>query len=164
MNCIAPGCRNWLQKNPSVSYHRLPKDPQLLKKWLHVLKRKDVPARASRIYSQHFAEEDFAMKGTFDAATESFRMERSHRTTLKRSACPSIFKGYGVGVTDRSTSLTSESSKSRTEPRRRRESIEPEDDNFIPEKVFILEETVQEEAEEGCQRHVLQSRLGLSEC
>uniref|UniRef100_A0A8C7CID3 THAP domain-containing protein 1 n=1 Tax=Oncorhynchus kisutch TaxID=8019 RepID=A0A8C7CID3_ONCKI len=70
-NCIAPGCRNWLQRNPSVSYHRLPKDPQLLKKWLHVPKRKDVSARASRICSQHFPEEDFEMKGTFDALSAS---------------------------------------------------------------------------------------------
>uniref|UniRef100_A0A8K9XDG8 THAP domain-containing protein 1 n=1 Tax=Oncorhynchus mykiss TaxID=8022 RepID=A0A8K9XDG8_ONCMY len=90
MNCIAPGCMNWLQINPSdpsVNYHRLPKDRQFLKKWLHVLKRKDVPARASRICRQHFSEAD---------------CDEGH------------FVCYGVGVTDRpsSTSLTLESSKS----------------------------------------------------
>ncbi|KAK6304743.1 hypothetical protein J4Q44_G00253290 [Coregonus suidteri] len=82
MNCIASGCMNWLQKNPSVSCHRLPKDPQRLKKWIHVLKRKEVPARASRVCRQHFVETDFAMKGTFDAANGSFRMERSHSSLV----------------------------------------------------------------------------------
>ncbi|KAK6294705.1 hypothetical protein J4Q44_G00355350 [Coregonus suidteri] len=95
-------------------------------------------------------------------------MERSHRPTLKPSACASILnvEGYGVGVTDRpsSTSLTSESSKraSHTERRRRHENaMEPEDDIFIPEKVFILEETVQE-AEESSTRCIMSVSKGSS--
>ena len=40
--CCVPKCDNNNRKNPELSFHKIPKNPVLKKKWVQVLKRKGV--------------------------------------------------------------------------------------------------------------------------
>ena len=55
--CCVPKCDNNNRKNPELSFHKIPKNPELKKKWLRVLKRKGLMELNSshRVCSAHFA-------------------------------------------------------------------------------------------------------------
>ena len=55
--CCVPKCNNNNRKNPELSFHKIPKNPKLKKKWMQVLKRKGVrePNSSHRVCSAHFA-------------------------------------------------------------------------------------------------------------
>ena len=38
--CCIPQCENNNIKNPEMSFHKLPKNPEMRKKWIRLLKRK----------------------------------------------------------------------------------------------------------------------------
>ena len=52
-----PKCDNNYRKNPELSFHKIPKNPELKKKWFQVLKRKGVLEfnSSNRVCSAHFA-------------------------------------------------------------------------------------------------------------
>ena len=52
-----PKCDNNNRKNPELSFHKIPKNPELKKKWVQVLKRKGVMEfnSSNRVCSAHFA-------------------------------------------------------------------------------------------------------------
>ena len=55
--CCVPKCDNNNRKNPELSCHKIPKNPELKKKWVQVLKRKGVLEfnSSNRVCSAHFA-------------------------------------------------------------------------------------------------------------
>ncbi len=54
--CCIPQCDNNNRKNPKMSFHKIPKNPELKKKWVRLLKRKGVrePGSSHRVCSVHF--------------------------------------------------------------------------------------------------------------
>ena len=55
ITCCIPLCYNNSQRNPSLSFYVIPKDPVLRKKWLIQISRKDfVPSKSHRVCSDHF--------------------------------------------------------------------------------------------------------------
>jgi hypothetical protein len=57
--CCIPQCQSNTRKNPELSFHKLPKNPEILKKkWVQLLKRKGVrdPGPSQRVCSMHFVD------------------------------------------------------------------------------------------------------------
>ena len=56
--CCIPQCESNNRKNPELSFHKIPKNPELKKKWVRRLKRKGVrePGPSHRVCSLHFVE------------------------------------------------------------------------------------------------------------
>ena len=54
--CCIPQCDNNNRKNPKMSFHKIPRNPELKKKWVRLLKRKGVrePGSSHRVCSVHF--------------------------------------------------------------------------------------------------------------
>ncbi|XP_068219975.1 THAP domain-containing protein 2-like [Palaemon carinicauda] len=80
-SCAVLGCTKKFNKlsNPSITFHRFPKDDVMRNEWVRALGRENfTPTIYSRLCSKHFTEEDF------------------YRTTLKvylhSQAVPSVFE------------------------------------------------------------------------
>ena len=85
-NCSAPGCTNCSEDNKNISFHRLPsKSEEVNKKWLHNLKRKNIPERVF-ICSEHFEPHCFKR----DLRAEL--MGTKARNELKDDAVPALFQ------------------------------------------------------------------------
>ena len=56
INCCVPQCTSNNTKNPELSYHKLPKDEALQKKWVKLLKTKGLMniRQNARVCSTHF--------------------------------------------------------------------------------------------------------------
>ncbi len=56
--CCIPQCESNNRQNPELSFHKIPKNPELKKKWMRLLKRKGVrePGPSYRVCSMHFVE------------------------------------------------------------------------------------------------------------
>ncbi|CAB3998936.1 THAP domain-containing 11, partial [Paramuricea clavata] len=55
ITCCVPNCFNNSIRNKELSFYVIPKDSNLRKKWLHMLKRKNfVPSSSHRVCSAHF--------------------------------------------------------------------------------------------------------------
>ncbi len=56
--CCIPQCESNNRQNPELSFHKIPKNPELKKKWMRLLKRKGVrePGPSYRVCSMHFLE------------------------------------------------------------------------------------------------------------
>ena len=57
--CCIPQCQSNTRKNPELSFHKIPKNPEILKKkWVQLLKRKGVrdPGPSHRVCSMHFGD------------------------------------------------------------------------------------------------------------
>ncbi|XP_028407590.1 THAP domain-containing protein 2-like [Dendronephthya gigantea] len=54
--CCIPQCESDSRKNPEMSFHKIPKNPELRKKWVRLLKRKGIrdPGSSHRVCSAHF--------------------------------------------------------------------------------------------------------------
>ena len=54
--CCIPQCDSNSRKNPEISFHKIPKNPELRKKWIRLLKRKGIrdPGSSHRVCSAHF--------------------------------------------------------------------------------------------------------------
>ncbi|XP_028394502.1 uncharacterized protein LOC114518698 [Dendronephthya gigantea] len=54
--CCIPQCESNNRRNPELSFHKIPKNPDLKKKWVRLLKRKGVrdPSSTHRVCSMHF--------------------------------------------------------------------------------------------------------------
>ena len=86
VNCCVPGCTNYSAKSTNISYHKIPKDPQLQKAWISRLRRENLPPlKNCYVCSEHFDNE----------CCESDFMEQligeKKRKRLKVDAIPSIF-------------------------------------------------------------------------
>ncbi len=82
-SCCAYGCENHVSKKTQeqgITFHKFPKDSDLLKKWLHFLRRKNFTSDTTVICSIHFKEGSFA--GT------------SRRQVLLKGAVPQIFSAF----------------------------------------------------------------------
>ncbi|XP_068229561.1 THAP domain-containing protein 2-like [Palaemon carinicauda] len=82
-SCAVLGCTKKFNKisNPSITFHRFPKDEVMRNEWVRALGRENfTPTIYSRLCSKHFREEDFI------------------RTTLKvylhSQAVPSVFEAF----------------------------------------------------------------------
>ncbi|XP_035207555.1 THAP domain-containing protein 2-like [Stegodyphus dumicola] len=54
--CCVPGCKENYKGQPKVSIFRFPRDPDLRKKWIMAIHRKNFqPTKASRVCELHFA-------------------------------------------------------------------------------------------------------------
>ena len=83
-NCSAPGCTNRSADNKNISFHRPPsKSKEVKKKWLHNLKRKNIPETIF-ICSEHFERHYFKR----DLRAEL--METKPRNELKDDAVPTF--------------------------------------------------------------------------
>ena len=82
--CVAVGCKNTAKKGSEYSFHCFPhQNPNLLKKWVHVIRRKQwKPTKHSFICSDHFHESCFVIR----PGAEGRR--------LKDDAVPSIFQTF----------------------------------------------------------------------
>ncbi len=56
--CCIPQCESNNRKNPELSFHKIPNNPELKKKWVQLLKKKGVrePGPSHRVCSMHFVE------------------------------------------------------------------------------------------------------------
>ena len=56
--CCIPQCKSNNRKNPELSFYKIPKNPELKKKWVQLLKRKGVrePGPSHKVCSMHFVE------------------------------------------------------------------------------------------------------------
>ncbi|KAI5702920.1 hypothetical protein M8J75_005585 [Diaphorina citri] len=82
--CSAYGCSNSSAKgkNPGVTFHKFPLDPERRALWVHAVRRKDwSPSHTARLCSDHFKEEDFD------------RTSRE-RVRLREETVPSVFPGF----------------------------------------------------------------------
>ena len=54
--CCIPQFENNNKKNPEMSFHKIPKNPEMRKKWIRLLKRKGIrdPGPSHRVCSSHF--------------------------------------------------------------------------------------------------------------
>ncbi|KAK4289141.1 hypothetical protein Pmani_037873 [Petrolisthes manimaculis] len=62
VSCAAYGCTSRFNKenSPTLTFHKFPKDGELLEKWLHNVRRENfTPSKHTRLCSKHFKEEDF---------------------------------------------------------------------------------------------------------
>ena len=84
-NSSAPGCTNRSEGNKNISFHRLPSKSEEVKKWLHNLKRKNIPETVF-ICSEHFESHCFKC----DLRPEL--METKPRNELKDDAVPTLFQ------------------------------------------------------------------------
>jgi hypothetical protein len=104
--CCVPGCRSGYvtrisgsvgsNSTLSCSFHRFPIDPDIRKKWLHLIHRQQyIITVSSRICSQHFLDTDF--KDITDDSNTSRTNHRFHEDLkvkrLNQNALPSIFHG-----------------------------------------------------------------------
>ena len=62
--CVAVGCKNMAKKGSEYSFHHFPhQNPNLLKKWVHAIRRKQwKPTKHSFICSDHFHESCFVIR------------------------------------------------------------------------------------------------------
>ncbi len=104
-HCSAYGCRTGYKtepKQPGVSVHRFPvKNPELLKRWLRSLRRKDfTPTKNSFICSLHFADSDFYQCRTDKMYHRAKNLSENlkHRR-LKEEAVPRFFSGMPTYLT-----------------------------------------------------------------
>ena len=85
-NCSAPVCTNRPEDNKNISFHRLPsKSEEVKKKWLHNLKRKNIPETVF-ICSEHFEPHCFK----HDLRAEL--MGTKPRNELKDDGVPTLFQ------------------------------------------------------------------------
>ena len=86
-HCMVPGCTNGSKstKGTGISYHRLPKDKHLSKKWLQKIRRENPPKREScYVCSMHFTLDCFK-------TTLKHLMGETDKNTLKDGSVPTIF-------------------------------------------------------------------------
>jgi len=86
VSCCVPGCTNYSAKSTNISYHKIPKDPQLRKAWISRLRTENLPPlKNCYVCGEHFDNECF----------ESDFMEQligeKKRKRLKADTIPSIF-------------------------------------------------------------------------
>lgn len=82
--CCVAGCKQHSAKSADESFHFIPKDNVLRKKWIKAIRRKNwVPSNQSRVCSRHFEKCDFTE--TNSASPVCF--QKRH---LKREAIPSL--------------------------------------------------------------------------
>ena len=85
-NRSAPGCTNRSEDNKNISFHRLPsKSEEVKKKWLHNLKRKNIPETVF-LCSEHF--EPHCFKRDLRAELMGTKL----RNELKDDAVPTLFQ------------------------------------------------------------------------
>ena len=85
-NCSAPGCTNRSEDNKNISFHHLPsKSEEVKKKWLHNLKRKNIPETLF-LCSEHFEPHCFRR----DLRAEL--MGKKTRNELKDDVVPALFQ------------------------------------------------------------------------
>lgn len=79
--CVSYGCKNLQDPRNPISFHTFPfKRPEILKKWVHVMRRENwQPSKHSRLCSDHFKESDYLVR---PGCTVNL---------LKPDAVPSIF-------------------------------------------------------------------------
>ncbi|CAI6377434.1 unnamed protein product [Macrosiphum euphorbiae] len=84
VSCSGYGCTNRRQKENGIHFHRFPlKRPDVLKKWLHEIRRKNfTPNQYSYLCSEHFTPSDYLNES---------RPELDKKL-LKDEAVPSVFK------------------------------------------------------------------------
>ena len=86
VTCCVPGCTNYSAKSTNISYHKIPKDPQLRKAWISDLRRENLPPlKNCYVCSEHFDNESFKS----DFIEQLIREKKRKR--LKADAIPSIF-------------------------------------------------------------------------
>ncbi|KAG1696633.1 Endochitinase [Nymphon striatum] len=114
VHCIAPGCTNYYAKNNDVHYHRLPlKRPDILSRWLQIMKLLRPPVKWARVCSVHFVKPDYK-DGKMTLIDGRFVREKTNN--LLPGAVPSVFdfSAYSVGSTDApSTSICAAAANSR---------------------------------------------------
>ncbi|XP_046856134.1 THAP domain-containing protein 1-like [Xenia sp. Carnegie-2017] len=85
--CMVPGCNNCSKKTKGseISFHRLPNDKNLRRKWLSRVRRENLPkANSCYVCSAHFTPDCFQ-----NSLKELFNMKA--KKTLKPGSLPSIF-------------------------------------------------------------------------
>ena len=86
VNCRVPGSTNYSAKSRNISYHKIPKDPQLQKAWISRLRRENLPSlKNCYVCSEHFDNECFE----YDFMEQLIGEKKRKR--LKADAIPNIF-------------------------------------------------------------------------
>ena len=62
-NCCVPQCTSYHAKDRSLSFHSFPRQEDLRKQWIHVLKLGKKPGVAARVCSKHFESTDIKNTG-----------------------------------------------------------------------------------------------------
>jgi len=118
--CSAYGCSNSDEKNKKLSlgltFHRFPlQRPDILKAWLHAVKRKDFkPTDSSCLCSNHFTEEDFQYQ-PFTGRYRNwlwFRSLYNIGLSIKMSTIKNRYYYYYIRPRSRSRSLPYDTRKS----------------------------------------------------
>ncbi|XP_046400876.1 THAP domain-containing protein 1-like [Ischnura elegans] len=69
--CVVPGCKGNYRSGPKVQVFSFPKDPELHRKWLHAIRRKDfTPTKNNKVCELHFKTSDLRKEtAVFDEST-----------------------------------------------------------------------------------------------
>ena len=103
-NCSAPGCTNRSEDNKNISFHRLPsKSEEVKKKWLHNLKRKNIPETVF-ICSEHFEPHCFKR----DLRAELMGKPKNE---LEDDAAPTLFQHSQCSLRKRISSIETASTE-----------------------------------------------------
>lgn len=148
VRCPAYGCKNGYdsqRKQPDckkVSFNLVPKDKELLDKWIRANPRKDwVPTKYTRMCSDHFTDEDFIIQRTDKSSRrrKKFVDQSLPNRRLKHDAVPSIFAEVPAYLTKKKTCRQTR----RAAPSVRRE--EAERDMAVLTDSFIASDDISKE-------------------
>ena len=112
--CCIPQCKSNNRKNPELSFYKIPKNPELKKKWVQLLKRKGVrePGPSHKVCSMHFVEGKKTYTNnipTIFTTTSKVRKSPTVRVTIdaKKSPQCSSCEVNTSSIRDTSTSAVS---------------------------------------------------------
>ena len=99
--CSTLNCKSGYKSSetaPDVSFHRFPKDPDLLQKWLRNISRKDfILTDNCRLCSLHFKDDDFLTEHADSNSRRATKRDSSgkklNRRRLAETAIPCILEG-----------------------------------------------------------------------
>ena len=106
-NCSAPGCTNRSSNKKNLSFHRIPKNDDLKKKWLHNLKRQNIPATIF-VCSEHFEADCFKC----DLRAELMPGTKP-KNELKDDAVPTLFQHSQCSSRKRVSSIERDNKKAK---------------------------------------------------
>lgn len=96
-SCCVPRCQNRASKNSNISFHAFPfSNPELLKKWLHNIRRKNfTPSKnSSRVCSVHFTDDDYKKGVSVIHDKGQYGTRPRTRRKLKDDAVPTVFEAF----------------------------------------------------------------------
>ena len=89
-NCCVPHCKSNSRKNPELSFHRIPKDETLKKKWIKLLKTKGLcnPNPFNVVCSAHFPGGKKTYENNIPSLLETNKSIKTRRALMKKDGKP----------------------------------------------------------------------------